>query len=141
MRITPINLAKRVERWQKRLVELGLAHWRITRVTITDRMPNGDHADASVQVSNDYDSYHIWFRDDFIVETDAKRLDETIVHELLHVSMRDLDESLENVEEWMPPAGYNDWSRVVNHAREGHVERLARLIVRLHSGEPPRFKA
>jgi hypothetical protein len=139
VKITSVQLAKRVEKWQYALVELGVAHWRIIAVTLTDEMPNEDDADASVRVSSNYDSYHIFFRNEFIETTDEDRLDETIIHELLHVSMRDLDEALETAEAWMTPAGYNDWAHTVNHAREGHVERLARLIKRLYYDEKPRF--
>lgn len=141
MKITPINLAKRVEKWQRTLVELGIAHYRIEQVTITDIMPNADHgdADASVMTSEKYDSYIIWFKDEFLERTTSRRLDETIVHELLHVWMRDLDESLSSVEDYMSSGAHAEWTERVDHAREGMIEGMARLIVRLHNGDKPRF--
>lgn len=134
MKIKPIPLAKRVEKWQKRLTELGLAHWRVEEVIITDHhgMPNGPDTDASVGVASHYDSYRIWFNSDFLEATDARRLDETIVHELLHVWMRDMDEALRSVEDHMSSATFDEWDERVGHAREGMVESMARLIVRLY---------
>lgn len=141
MKVDPIKLAKRVERWQYRLTELGVGHWRIECVTITspDGMPNGPDADASVQVSSQYDSYHVWFNEDFLARTNKRRLDETIVHELMHVVMRDLDFAMDQVEDWLPPASYNDWTNLVQHEREAMVEKLARLVVRLYKNDTARF--
>lgn len=139
MKIADIALAERVEAWARRLPELGIAHWRIERVTMTDTMPDSPNAKASVQVSTDYDSFTIYFRNGWLEECSATELDEVIVHELMHVAMRNLDHVAEGVESWMPEKTYDDWAEAFNHEREGHVDRLARLIVRLHKRRPPRF--
>ena len=129
MNITPIQLAKRVEKWQRALAYLGVGHVRIDRVTITDDMPQGSDANAAVWVANHYDRCTFFFRSEYLEEADARSLDETIVHEWVHVAMRDFDSALEVVEEWMPPGTFRDWSERVDHEREGFVERLAFLIV------------
>lgn len=143
MKITPIQLAKRVERWSKDLVELGLAHWRIEYICITDEMPTdadgGARANASVNVSHLYDSYTLHFRDSFIEEADERELDEAIVHELLHVWMRDLDEAIDSASGFMTEQVRYENGERTTAARERMVENMARLIVRLKLGGKPRF--
>lgn len=132
MRITPINLAKRVERWQKRLGPLGVAHWRIESVTITDAVPGEPGALAAVQPSESYDSVRFYFDAEFIDNCNERDLDETILHEWIHVAMRDLDVVIHDVEETLPPAAADFWARSIHHAREGLVDRLARQIYASH---------
>lgn len=143
MKITPIQLAKRCERWSKTLAELGLAHWRIETVTLTDDMPtDGDgsgRANACVHVSELYDSYALHFRNEFLENADEREVDEAIVHELLHVCMRDLDEAASSAFDYMSAASRDEWGQRMHAARERMVENQARLIVRLHSGGKPRF--
>lgn len=138
-----IRLAKRVEKWAKIVVELGLAHWRIECITLTDQMPNdGDgkgSANASIFVASTYDSMHIYFRNSFLEEADDHKIDEVIVHELLHAAMRDLDEAINAAEDFLSSASQAIWSERVDDARERLIENLARLIVRLHRGDKPRF--
>ena len=134
MKIEPVALAERVEWWQKYLVELGIAHWRIDCITITDELEN---ANASVWVSSDYDTMAVRFDADFVEEASAQRLDEAIVHELLHVWMRDLDRAIDSAEDYLSAASRAEWSARIDHERENMVEQAARLIVRL-SKRPPR---
>lgn len=138
-----IRLAKRVEKWTKTLVELGLAHWRIERICITDKMPHdGDGkgtANASILVASTYDSMHIYFRHSFLEEAAESRIDETIVHELLHAAMRDIDEAVNAADDYLSAASLSIWEKREDDARERFVENLARLIVRLHRGDKPRF--
>lgn len=125
---TPIQLAKRVEKWQHRLAHLGISHFRINSVTIDDETPGGPHAQASVRVSENYDNATFWFKWDFINDCTERDLDETIIHEWLHVAMRDLDQALDSAETWMPKATYADWDERIDHEREGLVERLTRTL-------------
>lgn len=138
-----IRLAKRVEKWTKVIVELGLAHWRIECITLTDEMPNdGDgkgSANASIFVASTYDSMHIYFRNSFLEEATWRQIDEVIVHELLHAAMRDIDEAINAADDYLSAASLSIWSERVDDARERFIENLARLIVRLHLGEKPRF--
>lgn len=132
MKITPINLAKRVERWQHRLAPLGISHFRITAVHLVEQTPGGSHAQASVHTPDHYDNAEFWFKWDFIDNCTADELDQTIIHEWLHVAMRDLDHSIEAVETWMPDQTYADFEETVDHEREGFVERLTRTIFKFY---------
>ncbi len=132
MKITAIQLAKRVETWQHRLGPLGVGHFRIEAVHLTDETPNGKSANASVWCPRHYDNAEFWFTHDFLEETDERGLDETIIHEWLHVAWRDMDEALDRVEAWMPPHAYVDFEDIVNHEREGLIERAARMIADLY---------
>lgn len=128
-----IKLAQRVEAWQKRLAPLGIGHFRILAVHVVDQTPGGARANASVFTPSDYDSAEFWFKYDYVEECNEQELDETIIHEWLHVAFRDLDDALEVVESWMPEATHNDFENRIDHEREGVIDRLARLIYALHN--------
>lgn len=132
VKVTPVQLARRVEKWKERLEKLGVAHFRINAVHIVDETPGGQHAEASVQVSESYDNATFWFTWEFLDDCDEYALDVTIVHEWMHVAMRDWDRSLECVETWMPKATYADFEDRMGHEREKLVERMARTIVGLY---------
>lgn len=132
MNITPIQLAKRIEKWQQRLQSLGVGHTRIECVSLVDQTPGGSDAKATVQPSREYDSAHFWFTHDFIKECTESELDETIVHEWVHVAMRDLDVAIEAdvVEDFLPKFAHEVWADRVDHEREGFVDKIAREIYR-----------
>lgn len=138
MKITPIQLAKRIERWQKRVPELGVSHFRFS-VVLEDSVPGKSGASAAANVPHDYDYVEFHFTFEFLEEASAEKLDEVIVHEWVHVAMRDLDHALNVVERWMPPATYEDFEDSVDHEREGLVDRFAWLIYRLYMGQKPSF--
>lgn len=125
-------LKKRVEFWQAKLAELGVSHWRMDSLSIVDECPSGPHAAASVNYPDDYDSFELQFKREHLKYASKQRIDEDIVHELLHLTWRDMEEATECVETWMPKATYADWDERVRHEQEGLIERMARLIVRLH---------
>lgn len=136
MNLSPIDLAERVELWQHRLAPLGVTHWRIERIVIGDADALGEaseNANASAIRSKSYDSVTFFFLSEYVEEATEKQLDETIVHEWLHVYGRDLDELHTRVETWMPEATYDDFKDNWHHLREGEVERMARLIVALYN--------
>lgn len=138
MKITPIQLAKRVERWGKRLAPLGVAHFEFT-VTTCDEVPPDGSGQAAAWVSSDYDAVKFYFQNDYVEESSEDQLDQTIVHEWLHIAMRDFDNVTELVETWMPEATYTQWEQMLKHEREGVVDRIATLIVQLHGGSPAPF--
>jgi hypothetical protein len=139
LNLTEVQLAQKVERWQERLRPLGISHWRIDRIIIGDESPSlSRSANASAGVSQNYDSVTFFFNGDYVEEAEERELDETIVHEWLHVFMRDLDELQERVEPWMPDATYEGYRDAWSHEREGEVERLARLIVSLYHADSER---
>jgi len=132
--MTVKQLAKRVEAWKDRLEFLGLGHWRIDGVGILDDIPDTENSVACVQTAHLYDNFRMFFRRDYIEESDEADIDETIIHELIHVAMRNLDRTYETVEEWMPRHTFADFMVTVGFEREAFVERLARTIYGLYCG-------
>jgi hypothetical protein len=135
--ITPVQLAERVEAWQKMLTSLAIGHYRITQVTLTDQVPDGLHstsgmAEAAVGISNNYDDVHFSFNSEFVEDATEQELDEAIVHEWIHVGWRDLDRALSDTEKWMPEATADAWSENIHHIREGIVDRTARQLYAFH---------
>lgn len=142
MRITPVQLAKRIETWGKRLAPLGVAHFEIREIVLGDECPWGDSkrdANASVWTSAHYDVCRFFFSEDFVKGASAYELDQTICHEWIHVAMRDHDEAVASPEDYMSSASFGEWNDRVLHEREGLVDRLATTLVNLHLGLKPRF--
>jgi len=129
--MTPKQLLRRVEKWQTVLEPLGLGHYRID-VKVEAETPAGPTAIAACEISEHYDNVTIHFTWDLIDEGDEQKIDETIIHELLHVVWRDMDVLVRSIEPWMPEATYEDFGSRVYHEREGIVERIARAIYASH---------
>lgn len=133
MSLTPEEIAERVEAWKKRLDLLGISHWRLDEVILVDdgEMPGGARADAAaaVFIPDRYDRCRFYFNNAYLDDASSADIDQSIVHEWLHVAMRDFDQALGVVEGWMPDQTYSDWEDRVNHEREGLVDRLAWQIV------------
>jgi hypothetical protein len=89
-------------------------------------------SDASVTPAWRYDSCKFWFRQSYVENATDRELDETIVHEWLHVSMRDLDSAIEAAEDQFSPAAREIWEARVLHEREAFIEHLARAIVDMY---------
>lgn len=128
-----IRLAERIEWWQHKLADLGISHWEIDRVSIVSDMPHGD-ANASVQPADRYDSCMFWFWDEYLEDATADQVDKTIIHEWLHVAMRDLDVAIESAGTDLAYATRRVWDDRVFHEREAFVEHLARTLHALHKG-------
>lgn len=140
MNITPVQLAKRVESWGKRLSPLGVAHFDILRVTLGEECPSGNsNAKASVQVHDLYDNCSFFFNTAELDRMSEDELDMTIIHEWLHVAFRDLEAAVASCEDWLPDRTFSDFEERLNHEREGLVDRLARAMFQLHTGKPARF--
>lgn len=128
MKITPIQLAKRIEKWQHRLTLLGVAHWRIDEVVLCAETVAGPGAGVSVSYPSTYDNCRFEFTYEFLEGADEQRLDEVIIHEWLHVAFRDFDEATKMAKDWMPPASYTDFEARLDHEREGIVDRLSKAL-------------
>ena len=140
MTITPIQLAKRVEAWGKRLSALGVAHFEITHITVGHESPSGSSdAKASVVVHDLYDSCSFFFDQYELDRMDENELDMTIIHEWLHVAFRDWEAAVSACEDWLPARTFEDFEGRLNHEREGLIDRLARAMFQLYSGNPARF--
>lgn len=130
-----IKLAERIEFWQERLVGLGLSHWRIHAVRVVghDDMPSDRRAKAAVQCEPMYDTCDFYFEHDYLAAASEAELDQTIIHEWVHVFMRDFDNAIESIEDALSPGVEQQWGDWVNHEREGVVDRLSRQIYVLYT--------
>lgn len=127
--MTELELTERLLDWQDRLSDLGIGAFRIREVNISAESPTGNYANAAVLASSHYDNVEFWFRDDFLDEADDEEIDETIIHEWMHVAMRDIDAAVETAEAWMPSGTADMWRQNVDHEREGLIDRVARTVL------------
>lgn len=123
------ELAKRVEWWQFELPLLGLAQFRIERVSLVDQPHDKDDAAAGVYTSEHYDTCHFEFANGYFTELSPQEQDEMIVHEWLHVLFQDIVSVHMMVDGHMSNAAQDIWDAALKHAEERVIERLARQIV------------
>lgn len=120
--ITLGTLKSRAKFWIKRL---GLEHWDI-EFYLVDEIEDMPDARASCQPDDSYDHAEIK-----IVRT-ADNLDYLLVHELLHVHFRDLDQvaqGLMGLLGWVLADGHRKrWT----HEEEGLIHRLTLLLLHLN---------
>ncbi len=126
--MTLAALTRRVTYWQKTLKPLGLEHWDI-EVEFAD--PD-DTTRAHVSCSRHYDSAWMAFQKSYLQEDTPEMIDLTIIHELCHIAMRDLDHAIRSAEEFMGAVGKEIWMDEVEHVREGFVERVSRALYDAH---------
>lgn len=124
------TLRKRVQFWQFTLHELGLTGWEIDRITLTDAPFGSPDANAAVMPHHTYDRVSFEFNH-HVEDFQPSELDRTIVHEWLHVAMRDFDQAVDEAEDSLAPAAAEMWEARVKHEREGVVDRMAWLLVQL----------
>lgn len=135
------QVVKRIDYWQHHpaLKHLGLAHWRFTvkwhgdcLTTIGgEELPDYIDLAASATTSDFYTDADLTFSEeamnDPLYEDDEDRY---IVHELLHVAMRDLDVALDaDLKDYLPPPLLRAHRARLNHEKEAHIDALARCIV------------
>lgn len=132
--MTDAQLRKRIEAWQKRLAPLGVAHFRIDEVSITSDVPGKLFSHAGCSVATDYDSCRFYFNRDYLDGASAAELDEVILHEWVHVAMRDLNNATDLAQEWFPSAAWRTHEEALEHAKESLVDRVARALYALHKG-------
>lgn len=138
--VTLEDVVHRIDYWQHHpsLRHLGLQHYRFQVRWINDEHDGGDEyagrVAAGVNVSEFYSDAWLKFDPD---EMDSPEWgdddrDRYIVHELLHVAARNLEEALDSdVEDYFPPPLVGSWKGRVRHAEEGFLDSLARVIVSL----------
>lgn len=126
------KLAERVEFWADRLYLHG---WEFD-VEFAVR-PEGRSSSwiACVKTDSQYDEATLQFNKEKLKELKQTQIDVYIVHELLHVMMRDLDEAIESVMEFFSHREWTLWKERVDHEEEGLVMRLAEIIVLQHSAK------
>lgn len=128
--MTRAEFEARVNYWRIRLGHTGLTHWRFDFDYDDDALEdrNGREADASVGVHETYDTAH-WHVRPATLGMDPLTVDETIVHELLHVAMRNLNSVEHDILAEVGGRSMIILSERLEVEIESFVERLARAIV------------
>lgn len=119
-------VADRVEFWRLRLTP----EWRITvtgSTTPPEEMPD---CRAMIQASEDYHHADLWIAP-AVLREELGEIDVTIVHELLHLLMREMRRTLDLIEGQVAPAVHSLLEQRFTTEEEGAVERLARVIALL----------
>lgn len=125
-------LRGRIDYWRQVMWPAGLRHW-IINVEIVEEPSGRPNSAAAVRSQDSYDLAEIQFSRELMDDYSDTEIDRVIVHELLHIVFRDLDEAISSVETWMPAATYTDFNERIDHEEEGIIDRLARSIVEAHS--------
>lgn len=125
-RITRLELERILRVWQERL---RLTHWAIE---IDWGMPlDDDEANAEILIEDFYDAAKVRIANGFPAWS-ADWANKVIVHELLHVVCRDMDELVKAVKVIVPDERAHDlFADRYNHEAEGVVDRLAITVVLL----------
>jgi hypothetical protein len=134
--VTERQLRRRIEGWQKALWPLGLGHWQLDSLKIVEQADPGKserEAAASVGRAWHYDTFDLEFTRSALEEATPEDLDQTIIHELLHLVFRDHDRVFEQAESWVPPAGWESLTEMMEHEVEGIIDRMARTIYHVYS--------
>ena len=124
-RMTRDEILGIVEHWQHRL---DLGHWRIT-VDPAETLDD-DEANAEIRIEEDYDSAKIVLAAGFTGWT-REWANKVVVHELLHVVLRDLEEHVKAVKTFAAGPAFDLFIDRYNHECEGVVDRLACRLVAL----------
>lgn len=129
--MTLATLKDRVLFWQEALRLMGVSHWTI-HVDVVDEPSDSAlyNAKAAVSCSTHYDQAWLEIGKDWLRKTSDDEADEVIIHELVHVTMRDMDDTIVRVCEYLGEPAKSIWLDEVRHEREGLVDRVA---LTLHS--------
>lgn len=95
--------------------------------TIVDDMED-EQASAGVKPSSYYDHCWMRFQKTWLENADERELDETIIHEWLHVSWRDMTDAIEQIEPELGLGQRLSWHARIEHETEGIIERTARAL-------------
>lgn len=113
-----------VAAWQQRL---GLERWKIDVKIAEEPM----EAFAECNPSSQYEFATITFSPSL----DPTQIDATVVHELLHILTKDIDQLVEDARAQLHPQASFQVEKRYDHALESFVDRLAQRIVEIQSGE------
>lgn len=124
-------LTDRVWYWIDVLEPMGLSHWRID-IEIVD-LPDGEASSAAaVRFSPSYDSAWMEFAEEAFFEKSDDEQDEIIVHELLHIVWRDINDAVYEPEYLFGKPAWTAFTSRYDHESEGVIDRTARAIVAAH---------
>lgn len=125
--MTRAGLVKRVERWRRLLAP----EWR---VTLVDELPEDPGYPVNAQVAADDDYLHarLWLNPDrYAPATPLGELDVTIVHELVHLLLRELRRTIDLLDGQVHRDVHRLLEERFRHEEELLVERVARVVARL----------
>lgn len=127
--MTGKQLKARVMFWRE---ILRLENWDMMIEVVTE-FEEEPAARAKCLNEDDYDDTTLTFHQDWLNSATPEERDTVIVHELLHVMMRDFDDSIERIDNQLAKPVADLWHDSVRHERENLVDRLSKVIVHLHS--------
>lgn len=124
--------AKPTRRWLRQRAKvwvprLGLERWD---VELLDEPC--DDANALTWRSNSYDRATIQFSDE-LAEWSFGRAEQTLVHELLHLCHRDVDQAFSELEDRLQGDVWSVARGRYDHVMEGFIDRLASRLVEIGS--------
>lgn len=119
------DIERVVDVWKGRLY---LAHWQTT--IAWDRPLDEGDAIGECDRYDSYDYATLRFAPSLFT-SDRRKVNTTVVHELLHMSMRDLEWAACSVEKLLPKAVYTLFDARFEHEAEAMIDRLATILVEL----------
>ena len=122
--MTLSDVAELVAGWQE---PLGLTTWNLTIELVANP---GDNDDALAACTPDgaYERATLQFADALLKQS-PRRVEEVVVHELLHLTCRDLSSVLQDAEEQLGPVAGPMFHNRTLHELEGIVDKVATLLV------------
>lgn len=122
--MTRIQTERLLRLWQHRL---GLERWEID---VAWDQPTAEDAHAQMVRSTTYETATLHLAEDFKSWSDLK-MNQILVHELLHCSTRDLDQVHASSEEWLPDHAWRLLDERYGFELEQAIDKLAARLVEL----------
>jgi hypothetical protein len=130
--VTRKQLAKLVEAWRKVL----LPEWRVKLMDHAPPDHDMENSWAVCQTNDDYLHINVYFTDELLKEP-PRKIEITVVHELLHALVRPWRRLLNAVEDDLPARAHHALHEEQEHEEEQLVDRLAyALVAQTHGAEP-----
>lgn len=138
--MTSRELHRLVRKWQRRL---GLERWQIEIVIDAakwDAERDDDPRFAWCRHSVNYDSGEVWINPHLAPDWEFKKASETIVHELLHFTAREVEQASDLLERQVHRDVWTVFENQRTRSLEAMVDGLARRLVELEAELTPKPK-
>ncbi len=122
--MTLSDVSELVAGWQE---PLGLTTWDLT-IELVASPGDNDEALAACLTDGPYERATLQFADALLNQT-PQRVEEAVVHELLHLTSRDLSSAIQDAEEQLGPVAGPMFHNRTLHELEGIVDKVATLLV------------
>lgn len=134
--MTERQLAKRVQFWcTGPLAHLGLGHWDIQVRFVPDHPHGKGSASAAISTSKSYASAWLEVVEPRFNATLPIVQDKLLIHELLHLAFRDLDNTFEDAADHASSGARDAYNERWEHEEEDLIEALARAIATIYHGD------